>query len=265
MKETYAPVILERRARALRTSTGNLELRSRLDTGRSTADLIRHSLLRPLKILFLSPIVIAFSLYLAIVYGYIYLLFTTITPMYTKVYGWNTGVTGLAYLGMGVGSLIALFVFSSFSDRLMQKRAAAENSASMKPEYRLPPLIYGALALPVGLFWYGWSADQHIHWIMPILGTVWIGAGMLLIFMCTLTYIVDSFTLYAASALAANTVLRSVVGAVLPLAGSPMYAALGIGWGNSLLGFIALALAPMPIVFGRYGEYLRTRFEIKDL
>jgi MFS family permease len=264
MKETYAPVILERKTRRLRKSTGNLELRSRLDTGRTTIDLLRHSLVRPLKILFLSPIVIAFSIYLAIVYGYIYLLFTTITPMYLKVYGWNTGLSGLAYLGMGVGSFIALFIFSYSSDKLMKKRAQAENSA-MKPEYRLPPMIYGAIALPIGLFWYGWSADQHIHWIMPIIGTIWIGVGMLLIFMCTLTYIVDSFSLYAASALAANTVLRSVVGAVLPLAGSPMYAALGIGWGNSLLGFIALALAPLPVVFGRYGEYLRTKFEVKDL
>ncbi|KAF2801672.1 bicyclomycin resistance protein [Mytilinidion resinicola] len=264
MKETYAPVILQRKTRALRASTGNLELRSRLDTGRTTTDLIRHALLRPLKILFLSPVVIAFSVYLAIVYGYIYLLFTTITPMYEKVYGWNTGMTGLAYLGMGIGSLLSLFVFSHFSDKLMKERAKAE-SGSVKPEYRLPPMIYGAISLPIGLFWYGWSADQHIHWIMPILGTVFVGAGMLLIFMCTLTYIVDSFALYAASALAANTMLRSVVGAVLPLAGTPMYNALGIGWGNSLLGFIAVALVPLPIVFGRYGEYLRTKFEIKNL
>ncbi|KAF2496897.1 bicyclomycin resistance protein [Lophium mytilinum] len=265
MKETYAPVILERKTRALRASTGNLELRSRLDTGRTTYDLIRHSLLRPLKILFLSPVVIAFSLYLAIVYGYIYLLFTTITPMYKTVYGWNTGVTGLAYLGFGIGSLLSLFIFSHYSDKLMQKRAAADNTTAVKPEYRLPPMIYGSVALPIGLFWYGWSADQHIHWIMPIIGTVFVGMGMLLIFMCTLTYIVDSFALYAASALAANTMLRSVVGAVLPLAGTPMYQALGIGWGNSLLGFIAVALIPLPIVFGKYGEYLRTKFEIKDL
>jgi len=78
-------------------------------------------------------------------------------------------------------------------------------------------------------------------------------------------YLIDAFTIYAASALAANTVVRSVAGAVLPLAGLSMYEALGLGWGNSLLGFIAAALIPVPILILRYGEWLRNRFEIKNL
>ena len=79
------------------------------------------------------------------------------------------------------------------------------------------------------------------------------------------TYLVDAFTLHAASAMAANTVLRSTVGAVLPLAGPRMYATLGLGWGNSLLAFIAMALCPMPWIFYKYGERIRThpRFQIK--
>jgi hypothetical protein len=72
------------------------------------------------------------------------------------------------------------------------------------------------------------------------------------------TYLIDAFTVHAASALAANTVLRSLLGALLPLAGPAMYEALGLGWGNSLLGFIALAMVPIPILFWRYGERLRT-------
>jgi hypothetical protein len=71
------------------------------------------------------------------------------------------------------------------------------------------------------------------------------------------SYLIDAFTIHAASAIAANTVLRSLLGALLPLAGSPMYEALGLGWGNSLLGFIALAMAPIPVLFWRYGEQLR--------
>ena len=79
------------------------------------------------------------------------------------------------------------------------------------------------------------------------------------------TYLVDAFTIYAASALAANTVLRSLVGAVLPLAGQKMYDNLGLGWGNSLLAFIALAMVPIPWIFYKYGEKIRTspRFQIK--
>lgn len=77
-------------------------------------------------------------------------------------------------------------------------------------------------------------------------------------------YLVDAFTIYAASALAANTVLRSLVGAILPLAGRQMYMTLGLGWGNSLLAFIALAMCPIPLIFYKYGERIRTshRFQI---
>lgn len=78
-------------------------------------------------------------------------------------------------------------------------------------------------------------------------------------------YLVDVFTTYAASALAANAVVRSVAGAVLPLAGLPMYEKLGLGWGNSLLAFIAVALIPIPWLFMKHGAYLRKRFEIKNL
>lgn len=79
------------------------------------------------------------------------------------------------------------------------------------------------------------------------------------------TYLVDAYTVYAASAMAANTVFRSLAGAVLPLAGGKMYETLGLGWGNSLLAFIALALSPLPIVFYKYGERIRTskRFRVQ--
>jgi len=85
------------------------------------------------------------------------------------------------------------------------------------------------------------------------------------VFMCISMYLVDTFTVYAASALAANTVIRSVMGAVLPLAGQKMYDTLGLGWGNSLLAFVALALVPVPWVLLKWGEPLRKRFAIKDL
>lgn len=90
-------------------------------------------------------------------------------------------------------------------------------------------------------------------------------SGNILAFIAISMYLIDAFTIYAASALAANTVVRSVAGAVLPLAGLSMYEALGLGWGNSLLGFIAVGLIPVPILILRYGEWLRMRFEIKNL
>ena len=75
--------------------------------------------------------------------------------------------------------------------------------------------------------------------------------------MPAITYLVDTFTIYAASATAASTVFRSLVGALLPLAGNKMYDALGLGWGTSVLGFIAVALMFVPLVFWVCGERIR--------
>ena len=75
--------------------------------------------------------------------------------------------------------------------------------------------------------------------------------------MPTQTYLVDAFTVHAASVSAAATVFRSLLGALLPLAGNSMYDALGLGWGTSVLGFIAVAFIPMPLIFWKYGQQIR--------
>lgn len=75
--------------------------------------------------------------------------------------------------------------------------------------------------------------------------------------MCLTIYMVDHYEMYAASAVGAATVLRAILGAVLPLVGLPMYNALGLGWGNSLLAFISLALCPITYFFYIYGERIR--------
>lgn len=71
------------------------------------------------------------------------------------------------------------------------------------------------------------------------------------------TYLVDAFPVYAASVSAAATVFRSLLGALLPLAGNQMYDALGLGWGTSVLGFIAVAFLPMPLFFWVFGQRIR--------
>ena len=135
----------------------------------------------------------------------------------------------------------------------------------MKPEYRLPLLWPGAIMVPIGLLLYGWTAQYRVHWIVPILGTALLGAGMIGAFMPIGVYLVDAYTIYAASAMAANTVLRSLGGAFLPLAGRDMYNALGLGWGNALLAFIALGMSPMIWFFLKYGERIRThpKYQLK--
>ena len=274
MRETYAPTILARKTARLRKETGNLELRSKLDIGLSPRDFFIRSIIRPAKMLTKSPIVLSTSLYVGVVYGYLYLLFTTFTLVFEKSYGFSSGSVGLTFMGIGVGSIGGLVFFAIASDRILKRQtekadviaaAAGEQSAGMKPEYRLPMMIPGSVLIPIGFLLYGWTAKYHVHWIVPIVSTSLIGIGNIAVFMSVTMYLVDVFTIYAASALAANAVIRSVIGAVLPLAGQKMYLTLGLGWGNSLLAFVAIALLPVPIVLMKWGERIRKKFELKNL
>lgn len=281
LRETYPPVLLERKAKRLRKETGNSNLRSILASPYTPREVFKLALVRPMKMLIFSPIVLALSIYMALVYGYLYLLFTTITEVFEGQYSFSSGSVGLTYLGIGVGALVGVGTFGFASDRILKRMSA---KGQMKPEYRLPPMIPGcmcsllpslaqadtflhdlAFLVPFGLFIYGWTAEKKVHWIAPIIGTSLVGLGLLATFMPIQTYLVDAFTIYAASAVAANAVLRSLLGALLPLAGRKMYETLGLGWGNSLLAFIALALCPIPLVFYKYGERIRTspKFQLK--
>jgi MFS family permease len=206
---------------------------------------------------FQSAVVFMMSLYTAATYGILYLLFTTFTFVFKDIYGFSASKSGLAFLGSGVGTLTGLLVVGIASDRNLKKVAAA--GRMIKPEDRLPLKLTlpASLCLPIGLLIYGWTADKRVHWMGPQIGNAIIGFGMMSIVMCIQTYLVDAFTSRAASAIAANAVLRSLLGALLPLCGLQLYDALGLGWGNSLLALLTLVLAPVPWCFGHYGERLR--------
>ncbi len=293
MRETYATVLLDRKTKLLRKKTGNLSLVSKLDSGLTPKALFIRSLLRPMKMLLFSPIVSLLSIFCALCFGLTFLLFVTFPTVFEGQYGFSTSMSGLAYLGLGVGMMLGVMLFSVMSDKIM-KKLTAKGDGEMKPEYRLPLMVYLTPVLPVGFFWYGWTAYYKVQWMAPIMGTFFIGVGSLFVIvsswawflfrsffpnrietlvmekvltgeiqMPSQIYLVDAFGPFAASALAANTLLRSLFGTFLPLAGPKMYASLGLGWGNSLLGFLALAFAPVPLLFWKYGEVVRKRFPVK--
>jgi MFS family permease len=257
--ETYAPTLLERKASRLRKETGNPGYRSQLDDGIPSTQRLRQALVRPTRMLLFSPIVAAMCIYIAVLYGLLYILFTTFAPVFQGQYGFSSGTSGLAFLGSGVGMLLGLLYAGILSDRAIKIKLAQD--LQPKPEDRLPWYIVlpGSLSIPAGLFIYGWATDKQIHWLLPEFGNAVTGFGMILILMGVQTYLVDAFTVHAASAIAACTILRSLAGGLIPLGGLQLYDKLGLGWGNSLLAFIAVALAPIPIAFQLFGERLRER------
>ncbi|KAF2707434.1 MFS general substrate transporter [Pleomassaria siparia CBS 279.74] len=260
MRETYAPVILARKTQRLRKSTGNSKLVSKLDSGLSPRDLFLFSIVRPAKMLTQSTICFAISFYVAVTYSYLYILFTTFTAVFTGQYGWHGGIVGLSFLGIGVGCLIGQLVFTHFSNVTVAKHLAR---GDFRPEHRLYMMTIGGFFLPVGLFWYGWGVQTQVHYMVPIVGTGVMGFGLMMTFMPANTYLVDVFTVHAASAMAAATVLRSLCAAFIPLSSQKMYAAMGYGWGNSMLGFVAIFLIPIPFLFIKYGEGIRARSTVK--
>lgn len=263
-RETFHPTILHNKTKRLRKETGNPNLRSKLTLDIPPREVFIRAIVRPMKMLFLSPIVALMSLYVAVNYGILYLLFTTITFTFQGQYAFSSSMVGLSFLGTGVGMIVGMVTLGIMSDKIIKKKQAKGNA---KPEHRLPMILTvpGAVTLPIGIFIYGWTAEYKIHWIVPIIGTAFVGLGNLTSMMTIQTYLVDAFTLHAASAIAANTVLRSIFGGVFPLFGLDMYDKLGLGWGNSLLGFVSLALIPVPVIFRLYGERVRThpRFQVK--
>lgn len=178
--------------------------------------------------LLLSPIVALLAIYVALIYGCLYLLFTTTSTAFKTEYHWSSDLAGLAYIGLGLGLLSGQTVFALSSDRLIIRLSRANNGI-YQPEMRLTLCLFFACFIPVSFFWYGWSIQAHVHWIVPVIGLFPFGFGMIGMFISIQTYIVDAYSQYAASGIAALTVTRSFAGAFLPPAGPSMYQTLGYG------------------------------------
>ncbi|KAF9872388.1 polyamine transporter 3 [Colletotrichum karsti] len=262
MRETYAPVLLERKTRRLRKSTGNQALRSKLETHGSNK--IRMAIIRPLKFLLATPLVTIIAVYVGVLYGILYLLITTFSFVYADQYNFGEGTTGLSFLPAGLGMVIGVTSFGHLQDYLVHRaNKNMQPGEKYKPEVKLTPwvTIPTGFTLPIGLFIYGWTTHYKVHWIVPMIGVVILSAGLTGVTMCVQNYQMDSYPRYAASGSAAVMLLRSLIGALLPLGGLKMYDALGLGWGNSLLAFMCLTLVPVPVLLYLYGQRLRQKFD----
>lgn len=261
-KETYKPVLLERKALRLRAETGNEALRSKYQAHWDQESFLR-SVTRPIILLFSSPIVFILSFYNALVYGLSYLILTTLAGIMQSKYGFSEGQTGLLFFGRSIGNFIGMLFFALTSDRYV-KYMRQKRGGETKPEDRLPHLILGAVSIVIGILMYGWTAYFSLAWILPIIGTGAVGFSMVLTMLPAQNYLVDVFDLYAASAIAASNTFSALFGALFPLCGPPLYRSLGLGWGNSVLAFVFLVFLPVLVVLHRFGERIRMspRFKV---
>ncbi|KAI1858061.1 uncharacterized protein JN550_012883 [Neoarthrinium moseri] len=214
------------------------------------------NLTRPWLMLFTEPILFTLGLYSAFVWGILYLDFTAYPVVFQQSRQWSQGIAGLSFLGIGLGMAIATASSPWINDI---HAAFVKKLGGPKPEARLPHLIVLAWLIPVALFWFGWTANPPTHWAAPIAAGTPFGIGFVTLFLGTNAYLTDCYGRFSASALAANAVLRSLFSAGFPLFAAQMYVRLGTPWASSLLGFIALAMAPVPWALYTYGPWLRSK------
>lgn len=224
---------------------------------------LRLSMVRPIRILFTQPIVFIMAVYQAIIFGTNFILYTNFPAIYgPEGYGFSTTQVGLMYLGPAVGFLLAVIFIVPYIDTIFNS-LTAQNNDTPEPEFRLPLANIGAVLIPISLFTFAWTVENHAHWLGTIACTTIFSLGQITVFNTLQNYYIDSFTRYAASAIAAGALFRSILGGVLPLVAPPLFQSLGYGWGVSAFGFLSLALGPLPVLFYYYGRRVRTAYVIE--
>ncbi|KAJ5971476.1 Major facilitator superfamily domain general substrate transporter [Penicillium vulpinum] len=252
-KETFHPRIQRRRAKELGL---DLPLSSPLSS--QLRLFLTISLLRPIRMLLAEPIVGFICLYIACEFATLFSFFAAFPLIFQGIYHFNIEESGLVFLTIVVGCLLGTVTVILCNFFLYLPKASKHLDGQIPPEYRLYPALIGSVGLPIGLFWFAWTARADISWASPVVAIVVFAWGNLCVFVSTTQYLVDTYHgLTVASAMSANGLARYGLGAVFPLFTVQMYTRLGTGWASSLLGFIAVALLPVPWVFFKSGKRLR--------
>ncbi|KAJ9096134.1 hypothetical protein QFC20_006509 [Naganishia adeliensis] len=257
-KETYAPAILRKVAAQKRKETGDPRWWCRYDEKIQFWPLLKLNLGRPFAMMLTEPICIFWNAYIGIVYGILYLCFVAYPIVFRQERGWSAGIAGLAFLGIGLGNLLCIFG-EPVLRKLIKRHRVDPDTGKVRPEAMVSVVCIGAVLLAAGELMFAWTCTPNVHWIWPLIAGIPFGCGNGCVFIYSNNYLVDSYGVYAASALAGNAVIRSVVGACLPLAGTKLYQTLGSNWAGTLLGLIEVACIPIPVVFYLYGGRIRER------
>ncbi|KAL2432885.1 Efflux pump FUB11 [Exophiala dermatitidis] len=261
-RETYAPFILRRRAKALSRMTGHTYM-SRLDAAqppKTLSEELSVSFTRPWILMFREPLVLLTSLYISIIYGTLYMFFAGFPIVFQVTRAWSQGIAGLPFIGVAIGVFLAMLAAGVENKRYARLCAEAEAEGhAVEPEARLASAMVGSIVLPIGLFLFAWTTYPSVHWIVPVVGGMLFSCGLVMVFISLIGYLVDSYVIYAASVLAANSVLRSLFATAFPLFTTQMYSSLGDQWASSIPAFLALGCLPFPFLFHKYGRRIRTK------
>jgi MFS family permease len=257
--ETYAPVLLSWKAQHLRKVTGDQRFAAEMEIrGESFLHRLGTALYRPF-LLALEPIVFLVTLYLTVIYIVLFTFLDGYDYIFGEIHGTGEGITGLLFLNIAIGLFGAsLWVPLIYKWAKKEMTAIEERGGSrLPPEFRLWYAMFGAPAIPISLFWMGWTSYPHISIWSPILAGVLFGYGVLCVFISSYQYIIDSYEMYAASALTSVTLVRYVTAGGMTVVGIPFYKNMGVHYTLTILGAISALLVPVPYLFYIYGKRIR--------
>ncbi|KAJ7620181.1 multidrug transporter [Roridomyces roridus] len=259
LPETYAPVILLRKVKQRRMV--DPEGSKRLYAAHEKQDwsargIVKRTLFRPFIMLSDELILVLVTIYLSIIYGVMYILFEAFPIIFIEKHGFTISHNGLIFIGVGIGTFLGAlsthFLATDYPKLIQIWRGFPP------PEERLHAAMLGAPVFVIGIFWLGWTGEYtSIPWYVPALSTIPVGFGISAIFISFLSYLIDTYLMFAASAFAANTFARSLVAAGFQLFTVQMFEKMGVGYACTLLGGVGMLLAPMPFLFFRYGARVR--------
>lgn len=259
--ETYAPVILKRKAARLRKETGNPKIMTEQEAqGVSMSEMMRACLLRPLYFAVTEPVLVATCFYVCLIYSLLYAFFFAFPVIFGELYGYKDNLVGLMFIPIVIGALWALATTFYCENKYLQ----IVKQRKPTPEDRLLGAKIGAPFAAIALWILGATAYKHIIWVGPASAGLAFGFGMVLIYYSLNNYIIDCYVQYASSALATKVFLRSAGGAAFPLFTIQMYHKLNLHWGSWLLAFISTAMIALPFAFSYWGKGLRHKLSKKD-
>lgn len=282
VKETYPPIILKRKAARKRKEMDDPRWWCQYDQRISTSHLIKLNMSRPFVLLATEPILWFLNIWyvetitplwyisahltcfsrISVVYGILYLCFVAYPVVFSQHRGWSAGISGLAFVGIAIGNMISIFS-EPLLRKLINSQPRDPETGKVQPEATALVMAIGGVLAPVGQLVFAWTClPATIHWAIPIAFGIPFGAGNTLSFIYGSNYLAGTYSIYAASALAGNALIRSIFGAVLPLAGPKMYEAMTPQWAGFLLGMLEVIMIPIPFVFWRYGASIRSKSRI---
>ena len=262
MDETYASIILQRKAVRVRKETGDHRFHTaseKLSEGRPTLWVLQRGLSRPIRLLVFHPIIQLQACLSAFYYGLLYLVISTYADLWTSKYGESVAASGLHYIALSIGEVAGAALGGPLMDIVFRKLKARTNGTEA-PEYHMPLMLPTAIAISVGLLLYGWTAQAQIPWPVVDVSVAVFSCGMQISGMALQAYVIDAYPDNTSSAQAAAQFPRSLAAFGFPLFGPSMYEALGYGWANTLLAIIAfLVSVTAPIFIWMYGSRLRAK------